>query len=146
MASITSTGLGSGMDINGLVTKLTEAERSPIATRLDKEEAKIQARISAYGTFKSALSSVRDSLSGLGKLQTFQKINTTSSDASILTATANANADLGQYRVEVKQLAQHHALSSKAYDTGGAVVGTGTLTIKFGTTGSSFTQNPDRAP
>lgn len=145
MASITSTGLGSGMDINGLVTKLTEAERTPVATRLDKEEAKIQARISAYGTFKSALSSVRDSLSGLGKLQTFQKINTTSSDASILTATANANADLGQYRVEVRQLAQHHALSSKAYDTASAVVGTGTLTIKFGTSaGASFTQNPDK--
>ncbi len=152
MASITSTGLGSGMDINGLVTKLMEAERTPVVTRLDKAEAKIQAKISALGTFKSSLSSVRDSLSALGKLQTFQKVNATSSDTGLLTATAGVNADPGSYKLEVQTLAQNHALSTKAYDSANAVVGTGTLTIKFGTTQydansdtyQGFTQNPDK--
>jgi flagellar hook-associated protein 2 len=152
MVSITSSGLGSGMDINGLVTKLVEAEKAPAVTRLDKAEAKIQARISAYGSFKSALSAVRDSLAVLGKAQTFQKVSATSSDSTVLTASAGVNADAGKYRMEVQRLAQNHALSSKSYDSASAVVGSGTLTIKFGTTQydagtdtyEGFTQNPDK--
>lgn len=152
MAAITSTGLGSGMDINGLVTKLVDAEKAPVVNRLDKAEATLQAKISAYGTFKSALSSVKDSLGTLGKLQTFQKVNATSSDTASLTATAGVNADQGSYKLEVQKLAQSHALSSKSYDSASAVVGTGTLTIKFGTTQydsstdayQGFTQNADK--
>lgn len=134
MSTITSTGLGSGLDINGLVTKLVSAESTPITTSLDKKEAALQAKISAFGSFKGSLSSLQDSLTALSKPQTFQKVNATSSDASFITATASANADLGNYKVEVRQLAQTHAIASGVYSTPSTVVGTGTMTIKFGTT------------
>lgn len=153
MSTITSTGLGSGMDINGLVTKLVDAERAPMTTRLDKKEASLQAKISAFGSFKSSLSSLQDSLSVLGKLKTFQSVATTSSDSSVVTATANANADLGSYKVQVKQIAQNHALATnKVYNAVTDVIGSGSLTIKFGTTTytsdgkyDSFSVNPDKA-
>lgn len=147
MTGITSTGLGSGLDINGLVTKLVEAEKAPATTRLDKREAAIQAKVSALGTFKSSLSSLRDSLKSLKNLGVFRNATASSSDASALTATAAANADVGNYAVEIKKLAKTHALATAAtFASANDVVGTGTLTIKFGTdpTGSAFQQNPDK--
>lgn len=156
MAGITSTGLGSGLNISNLVSQLVQAERTPIAARLDRQEAEIQSKISSFGNFKSALSAFRDSLSALKNLSSFQKISGTSSDSGIVSVSAESNADLGNYKIEVKQLAQSHALATGYFASADAVVGTGTLTLKFGTTDytppadgvpgsyNGFTQNPDR--
>lgn len=156
MAGITSTGLGSGLNISSMVSQLVQAERAPFATRLDRQEAEIQSKISSFGNFKSALSAFRDSLSALKNLSSFQKIGATSSDSSIVSASAESNADLGNYKIEVKQLAQSHALATGHFASANAVVGTGTLTLNFGTTDytppadgvpgsyNGFTQNPDR--
>lgn len=64
MASISTAGIGSGIDIPGLVGNLIEAERTPAENRFDKQEVDLQAKVSAYGSLKSALSSFQDSLSG----------------------------------------------------------------------------------
>ncbi|HYE35215.1 flagellar filament capping protein FliD [Methylocaldum sp.] len=156
MERITSTGLGSGLNISSMVSQLVQAERAPISSRLDRQEAEIQSKISSFGNFKSALSTFRDSLSALKNLSNFQKINATSSDSSIVSASAESNADLGNYKIEVKQLAQSHALATSYFASANAVVGTGTLTLKFGTTDytppaggvpgsyNGFTQNPDK--
>src|SRR5690554_5545606 len=115
MASITSTGLGSGLNINGLVSQLVQAEQAPTVARLDRQEAEIQAKISGYGNFKSALSAFRDSLSGLRSLSAFQKMSALSSDTGVLTATAASNADVGNYKINVLQLAESHGLASAAF-------------------------------
>src|SRR5690606_37003123 len=52
----------------------------------------------------------------------------------VLTATAASNADVGNYKINVLQLAESHGLASAAFSDPNAVLGTGTLTIKFGTT------------
>lgn len=153
MAGITSTGLGSGINISELVAQLVQAESAPTLTLLATQEADVQAKISSLGSFKAALSAVRDSYAALKSLSTFQKITATSGDNSLFTASAESNADLGDYRIEVKQLALSHGLASKQFTSASEVVGTGTLTIKFGTTDynagtdtyNSFTQNADKA-
>ena len=134
MATITSTGLGSGLDINGLVTKLVSAERTPTQTRLTNREADIQTKISSLGNFKSALASFHSSLSGLSSFRSFQKHTATSSDTASLTASADTNADVANYSVQINQLAQSHTLVSGRFASTDTVVGTGTLTIKFGAT------------
>jgi flagellar hook-associated protein 2 len=147
MTGITSTGLGSGIDINGLVTKLVDAEKAPTTSRLDRQEATLQAKISALGNFKSSLSSLRDSLKGLKNLSVFRNATASTSDASALTASATTNADAGDYAVEIKKLAKSHALATAAtFASANDVVGTGTLTIKFGTdpTGAGFQENADK--
>jgi flagellar hook-associated protein 2 len=152
MASITSTGLGSGLDINGLVKQLVDTERVPKTSRLDTREGEIQAKISSLGNFKSAISVFRNSLSGLKTASSFQKISVSTSDSDVVTASAEKNADLGSYNIEVKQLAQSHALASGVYATADTVVGSGTLTIKMGTTVydkdtdtyTSFTENTEK--
>lgn len=152
MATITSTGLGSGIDVNSIVPKLVTAERKAMDTRLDKQEATLQAKLSSWGTVKGAFSDLKSSLLSLKLPSTFQKVAATSSDSSALGVTAASNADLGQYRMEVKQLAQSHSLASKSFANATDVVGTGTLTIRLGTTDydpdtdtyNGFSQNPDK--
>ena len=55
MATISSLGSGSGLDLSGLLTSLMQAEQAPL-TALQKKEASYQAKISAYGSLQSALS------------------------------------------------------------------------------------------
>ncbi|TAN70614.1 MAG: flagellar hook protein [Methylobacter sp.] len=134
MAGITSTGLGSGLDIKSLVSSLVTAEQTPATKRLDTQEAKLTAQISAYGNLKSAMSTFQGSLSGLKSLSAFQKLTAVSSDTSIITASTFSNADPATYNLEVKQLAKSQTLSTSPVSSATAALGTGTLTIKFGTT------------
>ena len=152
MAGITSTGLGSGLDIRGMVDGLVAAERQPQVFQLDRKESNLQAKLSSYGVFKSALSDFRTSLAGLRQSSQFGVLQATSSNSDVLTASAATNADTGHFNIEAKQLAQAHSLVSGGFSDATATVGTGTLTIKFGTTDyaagtdtyNGFTQNPDK--
>jgi len=152
MASITSTGLGSGIDVNGLVTKLVSAEQTPATNRLNTKEAGLQAKISALGTIKGALSDFQTAVHALKSASSFSSLQATSGDSSVVTATATSNADAGNYELAVKKRAQAHALASQAYANVTDAVGIGTITVKFGTSTysgtppvpSGFTQNPDK--
>lgn len=154
MASITSSGIGSGIDIDGLVSKLVTAERQPIETRFNQREAALQTRISALGSFKGALSQFQSALAGLKNADTFKSgASATVSNDKLLAATATAGAPVGSYSVTVEQLAQGQRLATSAdhrFDSLTDVVGTGTLTFQFGTYGGTaanptFTANPDKA-
>lgn len=133
MTSITSTGLGSGLDIKSLVAGLVSAEQTPATLKMDAKEALLTTQISSYGSLKSAMATFQSSLSGLKNLSTFQKLTATSSDTATVTASAFSNADVGSYNLEVKQLAKGQTLATSALPSATSAVGTGTLTIKFGT-------------
>ena len=65
---ITATGVGSGLDIDGLVSQLMAAERAPMDRRLLKRESNITSDISALGSLKSALSDFKGSLASVNSL------------------------------------------------------------------------------
>ncbi|WP_414728782.1 flagellar filament capping protein FliD [Zhongshania aliphaticivorans] len=136
MASVTASGIGSGLDINSIVTQLVQAERAPQETRLASKEALIQARLSAFGSLKSSLTTFQNSLSALKNADTFTKRSATSSDTAVFTATTTAAAAAGTYTVKVEQLAAKHTIASKAYADSDAVVGSGVL--NFSQNGKSF--------
>ena len=50
---ITAAGIGSGLDIEGLVTQLVAAERAPTENRLNRQDAQLTAELSAFGTLKA---------------------------------------------------------------------------------------------
>ena len=54
MPTISSPGIGSGLDINGIVDKLMAAERRPIDV-LDRKKSSYDTQLSAYGKLSSAL-------------------------------------------------------------------------------------------
>jgi len=137
--TISSPGLGSGLDVNTIVSKLMEIEQQPL-TALQTKETALQTRISAFGSVKGALSSFQSTLTAMTTRQGFQSMNASVGDASSMVATLGTGATAGSYALNVTALAQSQKLVSNGFAATDAVVGSGTLTFTFGTTvGSTFT-------
>lgn len=132
MPSIVSTGIGSGLDIAGIVQSLVSAEGQPVETRIAQQEARAQAKLSAFGSLKSALSDFRDKLDTMKTLDKFLSRKASSGNEDLFTVSAGTNALPASYDLEVVQLAQAQKLTSGAFVDADAVVGTGTLTVDIG--------------
>lgn len=130
MASITSTGLGSGLNVEDIVTKLVTLEKQPI-TDLQTRTTTIQTQISAYGKIQSAFSTMRDAAAKLSNPTTWAALTATSSDTTMATVTAGSGSGAGSYALNVANLAAPQSLSSKAFATT-ATVGSGSMTIELG--------------
>lgn len=139
--AITAAGIGSGLDIESLVSQLVAAEGQPAINRLDTQEAKLQANLSAFGSLKSALSNFQTAVQSLQTDSSFQGRKAASSNTELFTASASTQATQGQYDIEIEQLAQAAKLTSNSGDFAETsdVVGTGTLTINFGSESFSLT-------
>ena len=137
--SISSPGIGSGIDIGSLITKLVAAEGSAKNNRLTLREAEYQGDISAYGSLKSALSIFQNAVKDLRTPSDFQQRSATSSNEEIFTVTADKSADIAQYGIEVVQLAQADKLITNAGFASTDVIGAGSLT--FSQNGDTFTIN-----
>jgi len=136
--TISSPGLGSGIDVNSLVSQLIASERAPSDNQLNRQGASINGRIAAYNTIQSALTNLQSAEKALqGTTGAFSSFKTTSSDETIFTATASSSASAGEYTVEVGALATAHKLASSGFGSTATAIGTGNLTIGVG--GSSFT-------
>ena len=130
MAS-TLAGLGSTMDINSLITQLMAVERVPI-DNLAKRTQKYQSELSAYGSVKSTLSSLQSAASALAAQATSRPATGTSSDTTVATVSAQAGATKSSYSLEVRALAQAQKLYGASHASNTDDIGTGTLTIEFG--------------
>jgi flagellar hook-associated protein 2 len=130
--AITTSGVGSGIDIESLVTKLIAAEGQPATNRIDKKEATWQADLSAYGSLKSALSSFQTAVKALNDPADFLGRTSTSSNTEVFSATADQTAVPGKYDIEVIQLAESAKSRSGNFTSADEVVGTGSLAISLG--------------
>lgn len=138
---LSSPGIGSGLDVNGIVQKLMAVESQPLQL-LDQKTTIDQAKISAFGTLKSALSTLQTALQGLATPASLRSLNASAANASVLTATVGSGAVAGNYELEVSQLARAQKLVSAAQANATTSIGTGTLTFDFGTTSAGvFTSN-----
>lgn len=134
MATITSLGAGSGMDLEGLVTSLMEVEKRPL-TQLQKQTASYNAKISSLGKLSSSLSALQTAAKNLqpatlqSPLDKFAKyeasLTKTASGGEIGTVTADTGAVAGSYKLNVTQLAQGQKITSGALDN----ISAGTLKI-----------------
>lgn len=151
--ALSSPGIGSNLDVNGIVSQLMSLEQKPLIA-LARREASFQAKLSAIGSLKGALSSFQSSVKGLSDISKFQALRVTPADTTIVSASAAATAMPGTYALEVTKLAQAQKLASAGQASASAVIGNGTLTFDFGTilggtfdpvagkyTGAAFTSN-----
>lgn len=145
MASITSMGVGSGLDLEGLVTSLMQIERRPLAS-LQNQAKSYNSKISALGALNSKLSALQTAAKDLtpSVLQTaldkFATYKGTVGDPTIASASVSTGAVSGSYSLEVTQLARSQRLTSAPFVDGpNSPIATGTLTILFGTmSGGNF--------
>ena len=132
MATISSTGIGSGLEIDSLVSKLVAAERSAGQTRIDTKKTKLTEQFSAMATLMGGMSAFQASLNSLVSAGSFTSRKVSVSNEAAFTAKATASAAPGSYNVQVEQLAKSAQLGSEAFASGSTPVGTGTLTIAVG--------------
>ncbi|MHB9116992.1 MAG: flagellar filament capping protein FliD [Burkholderiales bacterium] len=153
--SISSPGIGSNLDVNGIVSKLMSVESQPL-TLLDQKTASYQSELSAYGVLRGALASFQASLASLNNTSSYNSLSSSVADPTVLTATASSTASVGTNSIQVNALAQAQKILTTGYSTTSATIGTGTLTFQFGTiaggtltagvyTGASFTLNANKA-
>lgn len=137
-STVSSPGIGSGLDVNSIVTQLVAAERAAPDKRLSAATDKDNTTISALGTLKSALASLQTASKAMGSTGSLGKSTAASSDSSTFTASTTGGGS-ASYSVEVVSLATASKISSGNYTNSSSAVGTGSVTIGVGA--SSFTVN-----
>jgi flagellar hook-associated protein 2 len=145
MAGIQATGVGSNLDVTGLVEKLMTVERQPL-DKLNAKEAAVQVKISAYAGFRGTLSTFQGTLQALADSSNYSVSKGTVDDTSVASLITSASAPAGSYSFEVQNLAKSQKLASGVFASVTDTVGTGSLTIQYGgyDSGTGFTLNGNR--
>jgi len=134
MATFSSSGVGSGMDVNSLVTQLVAAERATPEKRITQADVKLTTEFTSLARLKAAMSSFQTALTALKSKGTFDLRSVDVPEDAGFTATATGSAATANYQVEVRQLAKAAQLGSDPFTSGASsVVGTGKLTLSVGT-------------
>ncbi|RLK51020.1 flagellar hook-associated protein 2 [Alkalispirillum mobile] len=140
MASISSLGVGSGLDIRDLVDQLVAAEREPGQQRIDRQESRLEAQVSGLGKLQGAVSDFGSALGNVSGESDFRSVEAASNNESAVTVSANRDAPPGSYDVNVTQLAQAQRIATNSdlfedvedFSAGTTSLGTGTFTITLG--------------
>lgn len=138
---ISVTGIGSGLDIDSIVTSLVSAEGDAKTLLLTNKRSDTEFEVSAYGALKSTLSTFSTSLSFLKTSSNFEANTVTSSDETVFSVTSSGSVAPGKFDIEVRALAEAQKLLTAGFTDQNTVVGTGTLTISVGS--ESFTVDID---
>ncbi len=127
---LSTPGIGSGLDIGGIVDKLMSLERAPVS-KVDAKIVELQSQVSAYGSLKSAISTFRDSVAKLADISKFKVYSATSSSTDVLSASASSSAAKGVYNIEVLRIAENHRMAA-------GTTYADTTTTAIGTTGDTM--------
>ncbi len=130
MATTSSLGIGTGVDLQSMLTSIINAERAPIRA-LDTQIAAANNKISLYGTLKSKLDALKTASETLQYPSRLSALSATSSDTAVIAASANYTAAVGTYGMEVAQLAGNQKSFSIAY-TAGSTFGPGDINFTVG--------------
>lgn len=132
MPSITSTGIGSGLDVNAIVKQLVAVEARPL-TMLQKARTELDAQLSSFGKLQGLVAAMRDSASALASPTLWNRATASSGDTTAVAVTAAAGAPVGSYAVKVHAMAAPQTLSSTAtWPFPDSLVPAGSLTIELG--------------
>jgi flagellar hook-associated protein 2 len=137
-ALITSTGIGSGLDISAIVSSLTTAFGAAQTSQLTNQQNTLDAEVSGYGTFTAALDTLQAALPALEDPSTLAGFAASVTDKTIASATTSSDAVAGTYSLLVNSLATVATVTSAPLSST-AAVGTGTLTIAVGGASTAIT-------
>lgn len=131
--TVSSAGVGSGLDVSSIVDSLMKVEQIPLA-KLQTVATTMQTKLSAFGQMQSLASSFRDAAAQLQNPSSYAVTTATSSDATAVGASSTTKAVPGSYAVSVTALAstQSTVSASGQFTAPTDVVGTGSITIRLG--------------
>lgn len=144
-----SPGIGSGLPIKELVEATVKAETVLKQKQLDDRVKHIQTEFSAIGQIKSQLDNLKSTVAKLADITKCYNMKSSITDPSFFSAVLAPSAPAGVYKISVQALAQQQTLASNYYATSSDPIGTGNLTINFGTYSAdktTFTPNTQSKP
>lgn len=130
MATITALGIGSGLDLTGLLDQLEAAERQKLVP-IAQQKQSYQSKISAYGVLQNALNQFQTAADKLKDGQLFSAVKSSVTGSSV-TAASSSDAAAGVYQVNVSQLATHYSVATAGVADKAEQLGAGTITFTFG--------------
>ena len=131
MATLSSPGIGSGLDVNSIVTQLMALERRPV-DQLQSATTRYQTQLSAFGKLQSAMTTLRDAARKLSDAANWTPSTIVSSNPASVSASSTGSTPPGRYSVLVSQLAAAQTVSSGSFASASDAVGDGSLTIELG--------------
>lgn len=138
---ISSTGIGSGLDVSGIVSQLVALEKKPL-TSLQTSATFIQTQISTYGQVQSLISDLSSAATSLAKPNLWTQNSASSNNTGSVTAAAKTGATSGSYSIQVNQLAAAQSLASGSFPSSTSVLGSGKLTIELGAWTAAIADDP----
>ena len=119
MALITSAGVGSGLDLESIISASLAAENTPKLQAFAEKEENLQVELSSLGEVKSAMSKLQDTIEKLADIDNFnQRIanikQPTSDDGDLISVTTTSKITPGDFNIEVVELAQGSRATSNA--------------------------------
>jgi flagellar hook-associated protein 2 len=138
LAPITFSGLATGLDTSSMIDALVKIEHRPIDL-LQNQQNVLSNKLSLFNQLSGLLSSLRSSAEAISTSAGFFVNKATSSDESVLTATAGSNASTGSHSITVTSLARATTQASATFASTSALVRQGTLNITVGSTTTNIT-------
>ena len=140
MATISSVGIGSGLDASGIISKLVALEKAPL-TALASKAAKLQTKISVFGAVQSQVAALTDVATRIASPSAWTARTASSSAPASATITATSTAGATSFTLDVDQLAKQQSVASPTLGVS-EMPGAGTLKFRLGAwnaAGTSFT-------
>ena len=132
MPAITSLGIGSGVDINSMVSQLVAVESRPLVAMRD-EARSLQTQVSSYGQLSSLLGTLQSAANKLSSATLWNRATASSSDDAAVSVVGGSTAAPGSYSVSVQKLAASQTVvSASRFTASSEPVGSGSLTLDIG--------------
>jgi len=138
MANVQFGGLITGLDTNALINGLVKAEHRSVDV-LQAQKVRFQAQDGVFTTLVGALGGLKSAAQALSLSTDFNKRAASSSDSTVLTASADSSAAEGTSAIIVDTMAKATILKSGTFASATAAIGTGTLTLTVAGTATNVT-------
>lgn len=146
MSTISSLGVGSGLNSEGIISALMAVERKPIDL-LSRDTSDIKTQLSSIGKLQSLVAAMRDKAQAISGVSLWGQTTLRSADATVVSGSTSTGAVAGRYSVTVQALAASQTATSAAFASSSSTLNEGSLTIELGTwSGTSFTAKSGSSP
>jgi len=137
MSGIRVPGIGSGLDINGIVSQLMSLEQRPLRN-IQVRQREVTTEISGYGALRASIGNLQSAMDQLADVERFKVFRSQVSNPDVLSVSTTSNAARGTYALEVVRLAESHRMAAGLAVAGSATLGAEGDTLAIAVGGSSI--------
>lgn len=119
--SITTLGLGSGLELQNILDQLKDADRASISNK-ESQRTSLQTKIDAYNSVNAKLLNIKSDALSLSLESDFLKTSVTTSDEEIATITANDGIAATTFDLELTQKARFNSWQSAGVESASSVI------------------------